>query len=103
VTDSDTGPVAVRRDRDTKPGITNLLDIARACTGTEPHATTHGALKKLVTEAVVATLEPIQKRYADLAADPGYVQEVYAAGADRCIDETLPVLEAARTAMGLAR
>ncbi len=103
VTDSDAGPDAVRRDRDTKPGITNLLDIARACTGTEPHATTYGALKKLVTDAVVATLEPIQKRYADLAADPGYVQEVYAAGADRCIDETLPVLEAARTAMGLAR
>src|SRR3954463_14356038 len=31
VTDSDTGPDAVRAERETKPGVTNLLDILAAC------------------------------------------------------------------------
>ncbi|MGH2248907.1 tryptophan--tRNA ligase, partial [Enterococcus faecalis] len=33
VTDSETGPDAVRPDRDAKPGVTNLLDILTACGG----------------------------------------------------------------------
>jgi tryptophanyl-tRNA synthetase len=106
VTDSDAGPDAVRHDREAKPGVTNLLDIAAACTGTSPEdvaaqAPTYGALKKLVTEAVVAVLEPLQRRYAELAADPEHVDAVFAAGAERCVAETTPVLDAARTAMGL--
>jgi tryptophanyl-tRNA synthetase len=106
VTDSDTGPDAVRHDRETKPGVSNLLDIAAACSGSTTEdvaaqAPTYGALKKLVTDAVVAFLEPLQRRHADLAADPGYVDAVFAAGAQRCVDETTPVLDAARAAMGL--
>ena len=54
-----------------------------------------------MTDAVVATLEPIQKRYADLAADPVHVTSVFAAGAARCRDVTAPVLAAATTAIGL--
>ena len=72
VTDSDTGPAAVRRSPD-KPGVTNLLDILEACGGSADGIDTYGALKRAVTDAVVATLEPIQKRYADLAADPVHV------------------------------
>src|SRR3954471_17818012 len=34
VTDSDTGPGAVRHDPLAKPGVSNLLDIVAACTGT---------------------------------------------------------------------
>jgi tryptophanyl-tRNA synthetase len=106
VTDSDTGPDAVRPDRAAKPGVTNLLEIASACTGLEPArvadaAPTYGALKKLVTDAVVAQLEPVQRRYAEIAADPSGVDAVYAAGAERCLEQTLPVLEAARAAIGL--
>jgi tryptophanyl-tRNA synthetase len=106
VTDSDTGPDAVRHDREAKPGVSNLLDIAAACSGSTvedvaAQAPTYGALKKLVTDAVVAVLETLQRRHADLAADPGYVDAVFAAGAQRCVDETTPVLDAARAAMGL--
>jgi tryptophanyl-tRNA synthetase len=54
-----------------------------------------------VTDAVVAELEPVQKRYADLAADPGHVARVYAAGAARCRKVTAPVLAAAEEAIGL--
>ncbi|MFC4783135.1 tryptophan--tRNA ligase [Nocardioides sp. MAHUQ-72] len=101
VTDSDTGASAVRADRDAKPGVTNLLEILTACGGSAAGITTYGALKKAVTDAVVAELEPLQKRYADLAADPAYVTGVYAAGAARCREVTAPVLAAAEAAIGL--
>lgn len=101
VTDSDTGPSAVRVDRDRKPGVTNLLEILVACGGSADGISTYGALKKAVTDAVVAQLEPLQKRYADLAADAAYVSSVYAAGAERARALAAPVLAAAETAVGL--
>ena len=107
VTDSDTGPDAVRHDPEGKPGVSNLLDVLAACTGcavaeVAAGASTYGQLKKQVTEAVVAVLEPVHKRYAELVDDPAYVDEVYAAGAERCRAETQPVLAAAREAIGLS-
>ncbi|WP_151083602.1 tryptophan--tRNA ligase [Nocardioides cynanchi] len=100
VTDSDTGPDAVRAAGD-KPGVTNLLDILTACGGSADGLTTYGALKSAVTEAVVAVLEPLQKAYTELAADPAYVASVFAAGSARCRDVTAPVLAAADAAVGL--
>ncbi len=100
VTDSDTGPGAVRASEE-KPGVTNLLDILTACGGSATGLATYGALKAAVTEAVVAELEPIQKAYAELAADPTHVASVFAAGAARCRDVTAPVVAAAEAAMGL--
>ena len=102
VTDSDTGPGAVRADRAAKPGVTNLLDILAACGGSAAGITTYGALKAAVTDAVVAQLEPIQRRYADLAADTAHVTRVFADGAARCREVTAPVLAAAEAAIGLA-
>jgi tryptophanyl-tRNA synthetase len=102
VTDSDTGPGAVRASRGDKPGVTNLLDILTACGGSAEGITTYGALKAAVTDAVVAELEPVRKAYAELAADPAYVTEVFERGAERCREVTAPVLAAARTAIGLA-
>jgi tryptophanyl-tRNA synthetase len=100
VTDSDAGPTAVRSAAE-KPGVSNLLDILAACGGSADGITTYGALKRAVTDAVVAELEPLQKRYAELEADPAYVAGVYEAGAARCREVTAPVLAAAQEAMGL--
>jgi tryptophanyl-tRNA synthetase len=100
VTDSEAGPGAVRRSPD-KPGVTNLLDILTACGGTAEGITTYGALKQAVSDAVVAELEPIRKRYDALAADPAHVRGVFAAGAARCREVAAPVLAAAQAAMGL--
>ncbi|HEU5037219.1 MAG TPA: tryptophan--tRNA ligase [Nocardioides sp.] len=100
VTDSDTGPSAVRSDP-AKPGVTNLLDVLAACGGSAEGITTYGALKRAVTDAVVAELEPLQKRYAELAADPAYVTGVFERGAARCREVTAPVLAAAQAAIGL--
>ena len=83
-----------------KPGVTNLLDILDACGGSAEGATTYGALKRAVADAVVASgADP--ERYADLAADPAHVTRVCAAGAARCREVTNPVLAAATTAIGL--
>jgi tryptophanyl-tRNA synthetase len=100
VTDSDTGPSAVRPSPD-KPGVTNLLEILGACGGSADGITTYGALKSAVTEAVIATLEPLQKSYAELADDPAYVDSVFAAGSARCREVTASVLADATAAMGL--
>jgi tryptophanyl-tRNA synthetase len=100
VTDSDTGPDAVRSAPD-KPGVTNLLDILAACGGSADGITTYGALKSAVTEAAVAVLEPLQKSYAELAADPSYVESVFADGSARCREVTASVLADATAAMGL--
>lgn len=101
VTDGDTGPDAVRRDRAGKPGVTNLLEILVACGGSEVGLRSYGDLKRAVTDAVVAVLEPLQRRYAELAADRAAVDELYAAGAARCREVTEPVLAAAQRAVGL--
>ena len=81
--------------------MTNLLAILAACGGSAAGLTTYGALKRAVTDAVVAELEPVQRRYAELAADPDHVAQVYAAGAARCREVTTPVLAAAQAAVGL--
>ena len=100
VTDSDTGPDAVRAAPG-KPGVTNLLEVLAACGGSAEGLTTYGALKRAVTDAVVAVLEPLQERYAELADDPAHVTTVLEAGAARCREVTGPVLAAAQAAMGL--
>jgi tryptophanyl-tRNA synthetase len=56
----------------------------------------------VATDAALAVLEPLQRRYAELAADPGYVEEVFESGSARCREVTAPVLAAARAAMGIA-
>ncbi len=101
VTDSDTAPDAVRRDRRAKPGVTNLLEVLGACGGSADGVTTYGALKRAVTDAVVAVLEPVQQRYAELLAAPDHVDAVYARGEARCRDVTAPVLAAVERALGL--
>ena len=106
VTDSDTGPGAVRHDPGTKPGVSNLLELVAACAGTSVEEAadgvpTYGALKKVAADAVVSVLEPLQRRYADLADDPAHVEEVFEEGSARCREVTAPVLAAAREAVGL--
>ena len=104
VTDSDG---EVRHDEVKKPGVTNLLEILAACAGGDPVElaaayTTYGALKADVGDAVLSVIEPLQKRYADLASDPAEMDAILAQGQDRAIEASAPRLEAAIRAMGLA-
>jgi len=77
-------------DVDKQPGVTNLLTIYQALTGKSEEEVLanfegqgYGTLKKQVAEVVIGTLEPIQKRYHDMAADPAYVEQILHDSAER--------------------
>jgi tryptophanyl-tRNA synthetase len=77
-------------DRENQPGVYNLLNIYQAITGqseaeiiAEFEGNGYGNLKKRVAEVVIATLEPVQQRYHQMAEDPAYIEQVLKEGADR--------------------
>lgn len=87
VTDSER---EIRFDVDAKPGVSNLLTIQAAVTGTgvdklvEGYAGRgYGDLKKETAEAVVEYLRPIKARVDDLLGDTAELEAVLAAGAQR--------------------
>ncbi|WP_432097383.1 tryptophan--tRNA ligase [Streptomyces sp. bgisy100] len=93
-------------DRETRPGLANLLEVLAACTGGRPEDlagefASYGTLKKTVAEAVVEVLRPVQERHAELSADPGYVDGVLKDGAERARGRSRTVVDAAYRAMGL--
>ncbi|WP_055557233.1 tryptophan--tRNA ligase [Streptomyces sp. NBRC 110028] len=96
----------VRYDREERPGVANLLDVLAACTGGKPEVlaeeyTSYGALKGAVAEAVVELLRPLRARHAELSADPGHVDGVLRAGAERARALARPRVDAAYAAVGL--
>jgi tryptophanyl-tRNA synthetase len=93
-------------DRETRPGVANLLEILAACTGGNPEALggvyeSYGALKKDTAEAVVEVLRPVQARHKDLCADPAYVEGVLRNGAEKARVMARPTVDAAYRAIGL--
>ena len=103
VTDADN---EVRFDRDTKPGVSNLLEILGAVTDRSPvdladDYQMYGPLKADTAEAVVEALRPIQDRERELAADPGAVDEILAIGAAKADAIASVTLERAQRAAGL--
>ena len=71
-----------------KDGINNLMTIYSAVTGDSFETIErdfagrgYGDFKKAVGEAVVAELEPVQKRYNELLGDKAYLQECWTNGA----------------------
>ena len=89
-----------------RPGVANLAILLGALTGTTPELALHGlagasALKNAVTEAVIGTLEPIQKRYDELMDDPTELNALLAAGRDSLAPLAAATVAQAREAMGL--
>lgn len=105
VTDTDG---AIRADRARKPGVTNLLDIMSAVTGTsvtdlEEHfdGQGYGVFKTEVADAVVAALAPVRERTLELLADPAELDRLLAVNADRARAVADATLTRALEAMGL--
>ncbi|EST27504.1 tryptophan--tRNA ligase [Streptomyces niveus] len=89
-----------------KPGVANLLEILAACGGGNPTELagvyeSYGSLKQDTAEAVVELLRPVRARHAELAADPGQVDQVLKEGAERARGMARPVVDAAYEAIGL--
>ncbi len=62
----------------------------------------YGDFKKRLAEAYWDFFAPMRARRAEILADPGYVDRILAAGADRARDESAVVLRRVREAVGLA-
>ena len=87
VTDSDG---VVRFDRETKPGVSNLMCIYSTFTGksndeiaAEFEGKGYGDFKLAVAEVTADALAPVQAEYARILADKAYVDEVLKSGAER--------------------
>ena len=90
VTDSER---EIRFDRDTKPGVSNLLTIQSAVTGVDIDKLVegyqgrgYGDLKKETADAVVEFVTPIKARVDELLGDPAELEGVLARGAQRARD-----------------
>ena len=102
---TDTEP-DVRFDPEHKPGVSNLLTILGAATGSDPEKvaegyTQYGPLKADTAAAVIELLAPIQARYRELAADPAATAAVLATGADKARTVAGVTMARAREAVGL--
>jgi tryptophanyl-tRNA synthetase len=88
-----------------KPGVTNLLSILGAATGRDPESlaaeyTQYGPLKADTGEAVVALLEPLQMRLAELRQDPAETSRLLRVGADKAGAVAESTMERVRAAVG---
>jgi tryptophanyl-tRNA synthetase len=106
VTDSDTGPDAVRYDREAKPGVANLLEINAAVTGRTPQQAAeeyerYGDLKVATGEAVLAVLDPIRVRYHELIEDRGELARLLRVGADKAREVAAATLDRVHSAIGM--
>jgi tryptophanyl-tRNA synthetase len=96
----------VRYDVEAKPGVSNLLSILAAATGSDPDVlaagyTQYGPLKTDTADAVVELLRPVQERHAELAGDPAALADLLGTGAARARELAAVTLTRARGALGL--
>jgi tryptophanyl-tRNA synthetase len=98
----------VRYAPDEKPGVSNLLEILAAVSGTTIEQAEsdfagvgYGKLKGAVADAVVEYLRPLQERYEQLARDPAEVTRLLELGAEKAEAIAEPVMARVRAAVGL--
>lgn len=91
---------------ETRPEVSNLVNLAAMCLDRDPVAIAEeigdgggGGLKKLVTAAVNDYFAPLRARRVELAADPGYLEGVLAAGNARANEIADQTLDEVRSAM----
>ncbi|MEO8661932.1 MAG: tryptophan--tRNA ligase [Bryobacteraceae bacterium] len=90
------------------PGVANLLSIFQAF-GEWPDdrmkahfsGMRYGDLKKQVAEMVAESLKPLQERYRQILAEPGYLQGVLREGAERVAPIANSTVEVVKERMGL--
>ncbi|XVX19393.1 tryptophan--tRNA ligase [Actinomycetota bacterium] len=99
----------IRYDPEAKAGVSNLLVIHSALSGTPVadlersfEGRGYGDLKKEVAEVVVERLEPFQSRMAELTGDPAELDRVLAEGADRAREVASATLRRVYDRVGLA-
>ena len=91
-----------------RPGIYNLLTIYELCSGLKrPQIESrfegkgYGDFKNDLAEVVVATVEPVQRRYHELVDDPAQLDAMLRAGADKLKPIAADVLKRVQDKIGL--
>jgi tryptophanyl-tRNA synthetase len=94
---------------ESRPGIFNLLTIYQTITGeSEKDIETrfqdkgYGDFKKVLAEVVVEALRPVQERYREITADPGYLESILKDGADKAVPLASKKVAQVRQRIGLA-
>lgn len=89
-------------------GVRNLVEIAQAFMGwkneesrAEFNGLRYGDLKKKVAEIVATKLEPMQARYREITAEPGYLDGVLKQGAERVAPIAKSTVRLVKDRMGL--
>jgi tryptophanyl-tRNA synthetase len=89
-------------------GVANLLAIFQAFSGWDNDQVRnhfsglrYGDLKKTVAEAVVAGIEPIQKKYEEITADPAYLHGVLRQSAERVIPIAESTVNLVKSRLGI--
>lgn len=97
VTDTDG---EIRFDRESKPGVSNLLTIYAALSERDVDAVVeefagsgYGDLKKALAEVVESTFDPIRERTNELLADRGELERLLQHGADRARERASATLK----------
>jgi tryptophanyl-tRNA synthetase len=90
-----------------RPAVSNLVEILAACEHANPELTAsrftgHAHLKEALAEAIVDTLAPVQRRYAELVADRSRLDRLRREGAERVRERASRTVGRARRAIGLA-
>ena len=105
VTDTDND---VRFDPEKKPGISNLLSLLALSTQRSVEDVVgefagggYGTLKTAVADAVVERLDPIRQRTQELLKDPGELDRILGAGADKAEARANATLARVQHALGL--
>jgi tryptophanyl-tRNA synthetase len=98
----------IRYDRETKPAISNLIDIYHLLSGEQIGeieimyaGKTYVEFKNDLAEVVVEFLKPFQKRRAEFAADTERVNDILAASEEKAQHIAETNLQEIRRAMGL--
>ena len=104
---TDTGR-EVSYDVEAKPGISNLLTILSVATGSTVDQLTgefdgkgYGDFKAAVADAVIAMFAPVRRRFAELIADPGYLDAVLREGAAKAGPVARETMTCVRDRIGL--
>lgn len=107
VTDSDG---IIKYDEVNKPGISNLLNILSCCTNksisdleTEFEGVGYGEFKKVVADAIITLLMPIQEKYEKILADKDYLNKVLDDGAQKASYFARKTLSKVKRKMGVGR
>ena len=98
----------VKYNPETKPGISNLMEIYSVITGKtkeeiekEFEGQGYGFFKEAVGKAVVEKLKPVQEKYKELQENPEYLENIYRKGAEQARIIATKTIEDVKRKVGL--